>query len=103
MIAAGGFEIHKGWLDRAPRRRWSADIGRVADAAPFFAPLTPWGKPMSVRMTSAGRYGWYHRPAGLSLCRPPSGGHALAADAGVRPGGLARARLDRRAIRTAVW
>ncbi|TMV67704.1 alpha-ketoglutarate-dependent dioxygenase AlkB, partial [Thioclava sp. BHET1] len=31
----------------------------VIRAAPLFAPLTPWGKPMSVRMSAAGRYGWY--------------------------------------------
>ncbi|MEM9128102.1 MAG: alpha-ketoglutarate-dependent dioxygenase AlkB, partial [Pseudomonadota bacterium] len=27
-------------------------------AAPLFAPVTPRGKPMSVRMSAAGRYGW---------------------------------------------
>ena len=35
------------------------ELRAVVAAAPFFAPLTPWGKPMSVRMTSAGRYGWF--------------------------------------------
>ena len=59
MIVAGGFAIHKGWLAPAAQAAMAADIARVAEAAPFFAPLTPWGKPMSVRMTSAGRYGWY--------------------------------------------
>lgn len=34
------------------------DLRAVVAAAPLFSPLTPWGKPMSVRMTSAGRYGW---------------------------------------------
>jgi alkylated DNA repair protein (DNA oxidative demethylase) len=30
----------------------------VAAAAPFVRPETPRGRPMSVRMTAAGRYGW---------------------------------------------
>ncbi len=59
IIAAGGFAIHKGWLAPEAQAAMAADIAGIADAAPFFAPLTPWGKPMSVRMTSAGRYGWF--------------------------------------------
>ncbi len=52
----------------------AADIRRVAEAAPFFAPLTPWGKPMSVRMTSAGRYGWYTDAKGYRyIDRHPAG------------------------------
>lgn len=59
MLAVGGFEIHAGFLDRTAQAEMAADIAAVAAAAPFFAPLTPWGKPMSVAMTSAGRYGWF--------------------------------------------
>ncbi len=59
MTVAGGFEIHKGWLPPEAQAAMAADIHRVAEAAPFFSPLTPWGKPMSVRMTSAGRFGWF--------------------------------------------
>lgn len=59
MLAVGGFAIHKGYLGPAGQAEMAADVARVAEAAPFFAPLTPWGKPMSVRMTAAGRYGWY--------------------------------------------
>ena len=59
MLAVNGFGIHKGWLGPAEQAAMAADIAAVAEAAPFFAPLTPWGKPMSVRMTSAGRYGWF--------------------------------------------
>ena len=58
MLAVGGFEIHKGWLAPEAQAALASDIAAVAAAAPFFAPLTPWGKPMSVRMTSAGRLGW---------------------------------------------
>ena len=59
ITVAGGFEIHKSWLSPAAQAAMAADIAGVAAAAPFFSPLTPWGKPMSVRMTSAGRYGWF--------------------------------------------
>ena len=37
----------------------ATDIRRVVAAAPLFSPMTPYGKPMSVRMTSAGKYGWF--------------------------------------------
>jgi len=59
MLAVGDFAIHKGYLAPATQAAMAADVAAVAVAAPFFSPLTPWGKPMSVRMTSAGRYGWY--------------------------------------------
>ena len=54
-----GFTFHPARLDRAEQERIVSDLRGVVRAAPFFAPLTPWGKPMSVRMTSAGRYGWF--------------------------------------------
>ena len=43
-------------------------------AAPPYAPETPYGKPMSVRMTSAGRFGWYSDRTGYRYVdRHPSG------------------------------
>jgi Alkylated DNA repair protein len=53
-----GVAIHKGWLDRPAQEALVAAIRRVAEAAPFRRFTTPWGKPMSVRMTAAGRLGW---------------------------------------------
>ena len=74
MLAVNGFEIHKGWLDPPAQAAMAADVARVAAAAPFFAPLTPWGKPMSVAMTSAGRYGWFTDRSGYRYVdRHPSG------------------------------
>jgi alkylated DNA repair protein (DNA oxidative demethylase) len=74
MLAVNGFEIHKGWLGPAAQAEMAAEVRAVAEAAPFFAPLTPWGKPMSVRMTSAGRYGWFTDRSGYSYVdRHPSG------------------------------
>ncbi|MBM7067034.1 alpha-ketoglutarate-dependent dioxygenase AlkB [Actibacterium sp. 188UL27-1] len=34
------------------------DLSKVLKAAPLFQPVTPSGKPMSVRMSAAGQYGW---------------------------------------------
>jgi alkylated DNA repair protein (DNA oxidative demethylase) len=74
MIEVNGFRIHKGFLAPPAQAAMAADIAAVAEAAPFFAPLTPWGKPMSVRMTSAGRYGWFTDRKGYRYVdRHPSG------------------------------
>jgi alkylated DNA repair protein (DNA oxidative demethylase) len=74
MLRISGFEIHKGYLDAAAQAALVEDLRVVAAAAPFFAPLTPWGKPMSVRMTSAGKYGWYSDRRGYRYePRHPSG------------------------------
>ena len=54
-----GLVILKGALDRATQEQIRDDIRDIAKTAPFYSPLTPWGKPMSVKMTSAGQYGWY--------------------------------------------
>ena len=59
LIVAAASRSTRAGSRRRRRRRWRPTSARVAAAAPFFAPLTPWGKPMSVRMTSAGRYGWF--------------------------------------------
>ena len=75
MLAVGDFAIHKGYLGPAGQAAMAADVARVAEAAPFFAPLTPWGKPMSVRMTAAGRYGWFTDRKGYRYVdRHPDGG-----------------------------
>jgi len=59
VLAVNGFTIHKGRLDPAAQARLRDEVRAVAAAAPPFAPTTPWGSPMRVRMTSAGRYGWF--------------------------------------------
>jgi DNA oxidative demethylase len=74
MLRVSGFEIHKGYLDAEAQAALVGDLRAVAAAAPFFAPLTPWGKPMSVRMTSAGKIGWYSDRRGYRYePRHPSG------------------------------
>lgn len=53
-----GFCHYPGWLSLPEQRALLDDLRGVIAAAPLFSPMTPYGKPMSVRMTSAGRFGW---------------------------------------------
>ncbi|MEO1139737.1 MAG: alpha-ketoglutarate-dependent dioxygenase AlkB [Pseudomonadota bacterium] len=53
-----GFRIFKGYLDATAQAALVTTLRNVTRQAPFFSPKTPSGKPMSVRMTSAGKYGW---------------------------------------------
>ncbi len=53
-----GFRIFDGLLEEPEQLRILDDMRGVAAEAPFFTPVTPSGKQMSVRMTSAGSLGW---------------------------------------------
>jgi len=64
-----GFEIYKGFLSPVTQARMVSDLREVMKLAPPFSPQTPYGKPMSVRMTSAGRYGWYSDRTGYRYTR----------------------------------
>jgi alkylated DNA repair protein (DNA oxidative demethylase) len=57
-IEVMGFRLKPGFLDRPAQEQMVAALRGVIAAAPLVRPVTPWGKPMSVRMTSAGRLGW---------------------------------------------
>jgi len=54
-----GFNYYHHLLDAPAQAAMLTALRAVAEAAPFFSPDTPYGKPMSVKMTSAGKYGWY--------------------------------------------
>lgn len=54
----GGLRLWRARLDRAAQEALVEDLRTVARAAPFLSPVTPGGRQMSVRMTSAGRLGW---------------------------------------------
>lgn len=70
-----GVAVHRGFLDRAAQEEVLRDLRGVVAAAPLFQPMTPYGKPMSVRMTSAGRYGWFADRRGYRYVdRHPGGG-----------------------------
>ena len=69
-----GATLFAGLLNPAEQKEIVNDIRAIVTAAPLFSPITPWGKPMSVRMTSAGKYGWYSDRRGYRYAdRHPSG------------------------------
>lgn len=54
-----GVQVYERFLDADQQEAMVADLREVVRAAPLFSPMTPYGKPMRVKMTSAGKYGWY--------------------------------------------
>lgn len=73
-LRVGGVAVYRGHLDRPAQEALAGEVRGVVRAAPLFSPDTPYGKPMSVRMTSAGRYGWYSDRTGYRYAdRHPSG------------------------------
>ena len=59
MLRVRDFQIHKGYWDSAAQAAAVDALRTVLKSAPLYRPQTPMGKPMSVRMSSAGRFGWY--------------------------------------------
>lgn len=53
-----GVRVFRQYLDTAAQERMVEELRQVVAAAPLFRPVTARGKPMSVRMTSAGVVGW---------------------------------------------
>ena len=53
-----GFQHYPTWLTAQEQAAMLADLRAVVAAAPLFSPMTPYGRPMTVQMTSAGRFGW---------------------------------------------
>ena len=54
-----GIPVIRGFLDTGKQRDLLADLREIARIAPPFSPVTGWGKPMSVRITAAGRFCWF--------------------------------------------
>jgi alkylated DNA repair protein (DNA oxidative demethylase) len=69
-----GFDIHAGLIPAAGQAEWVDDIRSVVAAAPLISPVTPGGRPMSVRMTAAGRLGWVTDRAGYRYAPQHPGG-----------------------------
>lgn len=69
-----GVRILRGYLARAEQEALVEDLRALVAAAPLFQPVTRSGKPMSVRMTSAGLCGWVSDRRGYRYePRHPSG------------------------------
>ena len=74
VVKIRDFVIHKGLLDRDLQEALVVDVRAIVEAAPLFSPQTRFGKAMSVRMTSAGEFGWYSDRTGYRYRRThPSG------------------------------
>lgn len=56
--AGPGLILRPGYLDRAAQQALLTAIREVIRAAPLYTPYVPSGKPMSVRMTNCGEFGW---------------------------------------------
>lgn len=57
-LRVSGFDIYKAYLALDAQRQIVEDLRSVLKAAPLISPRTARGKPMSVRMTAAGDFGW---------------------------------------------
>ena len=71
-----GFTHYPGWLTPSEQAAVVEDLRAVVAAAPLFSPMTPYGRPMSVRMTSAGRFGWVSDRRGYRYSETHPGGGA---------------------------
>jgi len=70
-----GFRLYPGWLVPTEQAALVEELRAVVAAAPLFSPMTPYGRPMSVRMTSAGRFGWVSDKRGYRYSEThPAGG-----------------------------
>jgi alkylated DNA repair protein (DNA oxidative demethylase) len=59
-----GFAIYPQALDLAAQQALVAELRAILQIAPLVQPVTPRGKPMSVRMSAAGQFGWVTDRAG---------------------------------------
>lgn len=75
-IEIRGFQYWPGLLDGPAQAALVADLRGIVAAAPLHAPVTPGGRPMSVRMTSAGRLGWITDQQGYRYEPRHPAGHA---------------------------
>lgn len=63
-VPAEGFRLLPGRLSANEQGDLVRDVLAAAETAPFYDPVTPWGKPMSVRNTNLGALGWTTGPGG---------------------------------------
>ena len=63
-LSIRGVDLWESWLSPVKQRQILEDIRTIVTKAPLLEPVTPSGKKMSVRMTSAGRLGWVSDSSG---------------------------------------
>jgi DNA oxidative demethylase len=71
-----GVKLWRGALAPDRQQDLMIDVAQVLEAAPPVHPVTPWGKQMSVGMTSAGRFGWTSDRRGYRYAATRSNGEA---------------------------
>jgi alkylated DNA repair protein (DNA oxidative demethylase) len=73
-LRIAGFDLYRGLMTPKVQAALIADLRQGLRRAPLFSPVTPSGKPMSVRMSAAGKYGWFTDKVGYRYVdRHPSG------------------------------
>ena len=73
-LTVRGVRIFRGLLTDQEQSALLTDLRKIVASAPLFSPQTPSGKPMSVQMTSAGKYGWISDRSGYRYSpRHPNG------------------------------
>ena len=75
-LTVGGISVFKEFLPSSDQLRLVKELQEVAAQAPVFSPKTKSGKPMSVKLTAAGDFGWFsdqrgyryveHHPSGVN-------------------------------------
>ncbi|WP_323784298.1 alpha-ketoglutarate-dependent dioxygenase AlkB [Leisingera sp.] len=74
LLRVRDFDVYKGLLDPARQAALIDALRPVLKAAPLFSPKMRGGGQMSVRMTSAGQFGWYSDASGYRYAEQhPSG------------------------------
>ena len=63
-LSVRGVKIFPGMIPPEVQSTLVEDLRDLTRQAPLFSPMTPYGKQMSVQMTSAGRFGWYSDRSG---------------------------------------
>lgn len=73
-ISLRGVQIFQGFLPVEAQKELLNALRQVAADAPMYSPVTAFGKPMSVQMTSAGQFGWFSDRSGYRYIeKHPSG------------------------------
>ncbi|MEM9047761.1 MAG: alpha-ketoglutarate-dependent dioxygenase AlkB [Pseudomonadota bacterium] len=57
-VVVAGAHLWRGWLSRPAQLALVAELRAILVQAPLVTPVTPRGRPMSVRMSACGRLGW---------------------------------------------